>query len=512
MRKVIEADYDQLFLLPLSLDEMLERDHPARFIREFVSEELEGSLDLKMPGHLGGTVYSPTLLLRAWVYGYFQKIRSCRAMENACINDIGAVWLTGNTKPDHNTLWRFWRDNKKAIGGVFKKTVQVALKAELVGLALQAVDGTKIQAVVSGRRGYSLEQNQQLLGLVEQAIRDQERGIEATISRDSNTPRVKLPKTLQGKQELKQKIREAMEEIRREERKHCHPHEPEARRVKLDERNRFGHNAQVAVDAKERIIVGAEVVPAESDAGQLLPMIEQARQQTGATPPTLADGGYSTGETLRQAQEAGLEVVMPLPSSSQNKDQNPYHASMFVYDKERDAVVCPQGKELAFSRERVKNGTRYRVYRSSAVCRQCPVKDLCTKSRHGRCIDLSANHEAIERHRQKMSTEPMRELYRLRSQIVEPVFAHIKEHGKFRRWTVRGLENVRGQWQMLCATWNLGRLYKHWKTRRGTPGPASCVPKKGLAGQFLKPSSALGRFCQKSMTPIWPEPAFMLAA
>jgi transposase len=97
----------------------------------------------------GRPSYAADLLLKVWLYGYFHKIRATRPLEKACMNDIGLLWLTGLEKPDHNTLWRFWRDNKKAIRRVFKETLQMAAKAKLTGLILHAVDGTKIETAAS---------------------------------------------------------------------------------------------------------------------------------------------------------------------------------------------------------------------------------------------------------------------------------------------------------------------------------------------------------------------------
>jgi len=153
MSRVIRANYEQRYLLPPSVNDWVPVDHPARFIRDFVD-----ALDLKELGFVipegmdGRSAYASDLLLKVWLHGYFHKIRSTRGLEKACYDSISMVWLTGNEHPDHNTLWRFWRSNRHALKGVFRSSVKVAVKNEMVSLALQAVDGTKIAAQVSTAR------------------------------------------------------------------------------------------------------------------------------------------------------------------------------------------------------------------------------------------------------------------------------------------------------------------------------------------------------------------------
>ncbi len=463
MRRGIRANYQQKYLLPPSIEEWIGAEHPARFIREFVD-----GLDLAAMGFgkarslEGGRYYTDELLIKVWVYGYFRKIRSSRRLEEGCSQDIGMIWLCGDQRPDHNTLWRFWQDNRKALRQVYTKTVQVALKLKLVGLVLQAVDGTKIQAVCSGRKVYDEKSLRRLLEAVEKEVGKVEKEIEEG---QKDLVGAVLPQELSSQEELREKIKGALEQIEQEGRGHCHPQELEARRMESDGRNRFSYNAQVVVDSKAQVIVAAHVVSDETDHRQLVPMIQKAKEQTGATPPTLADGGYASSEQFAAATENQLEVMTPLPSSWQNTEDKPYHSSRFRHQAERDVVICPENREIPFQRVRIKNGSQVRVYRSAAICKDCPVRSLCTKDRHGRTIDIGPNHQALIDHRNKMTDPQKIDQLKKRGGMVEPVFAQIKENGRFRRWTVRGLSNVKTQWSLLCAAWNLQVIFRLWRSQ-----------------------------------------------
>jgi len=153
MGRMIRADYDQMLLLPPRVDDWIAAAHPARLIRDFVDALDLGQLGFAVPeARAGRPAYAPDLLLKVWLCGYFHRLRSTRSLEKACCDSIALIWLTGNHPPDHNTLWRFWRTNKGALPGLFKKSVHVAVASDLVSLARQAVDGTKIAAQVRTAR------------------------------------------------------------------------------------------------------------------------------------------------------------------------------------------------------------------------------------------------------------------------------------------------------------------------------------------------------------------------
>ena len=156
MAQPIAPDYGQQFLLPPSLEDWVPKDHPVRFIREFVDQQDLAKLGFAMPiSNEGRPPYAPSLLLKIWLYGYHHRLRSTRKLEAACRDQVSLLWLAGTIAPDHNSLWRFWRDNKAALRGLFKQSVQLAVKSGLVGLVLQALDGTKIQALASPQSAWN---------------------------------------------------------------------------------------------------------------------------------------------------------------------------------------------------------------------------------------------------------------------------------------------------------------------------------------------------------------------
>ena len=136
MAQPIAPDYGQQFLFPPALEDWVPVDHPARFLREFVDQLDLTALGFGLPVAVEGRPpYAPSLLLKIWLHGYFHRIRSTRKLETACREQLSLLWLTGLIQPDHNSLWRFWRDHKKALRTLFKQTVQLALQTGCVGLA-----------------------------------------------------------------------------------------------------------------------------------------------------------------------------------------------------------------------------------------------------------------------------------------------------------------------------------------------------------------------------------------
>ena len=472
MAQPITPDYGQQFLFPPALEDWVAADHPARFLREFVDQLDLPALGFAKPAAVEGRPpYAPSLLLKIWLYGYYHRIRSTRKLETACREHLSLLWLTGLIQPDHNSLWRFWRDNKKALRHIFKQTVQVAVRTGAVGLALQALDGTKIQAACSGPKGWRKEYMEKLLIQLDTALDEIELKV-VEENAEVESPGYRLPAGLAERQALREEIKQGLAQLQADGRSHYHPVEPEARRMKVGDTNRYAYNAQAVTDEKEGLIVACEATRQETDNGQLVPMIEQARENLGGTAQntaTLADTGYGAGADLQAAAEKGLNVLVP-PAEGKPAHDNPYAAQHFHYAVPARTVTCPQGRSLDYEGHTTKRGQR--VERHRCHCRDCPVRAQCTGDPKGRQIEVWPHREEVQAMRRRLQDPDARALWEQRARIIEPRFGQIKQHDGFRRWTVWGWEGVKTQWTMVCATLNLRILYRHWQAGRA-PGKES---------------------------------------
>ena len=464
MSQEIRADYGQMDLLPQSVEDWVELNHPARFLRAFVDE-----LNLEQLGFEGRKSaegrpsYANDLLLKVWLYGYLTRIRSTRELERACREHMSLLWLTGRHAPDHNTLWRFFRENRRALREVFRAGVRVAAEQGLVGMVCHAVDGTKIRAVASSRTVEHRNQLERALEEVEASIVAMEAAIEKAEGEEAGDYR--LPERLQKAEELKQAIVESLGRMQSLQRDHLHPQEPEARVMKCEGRTDPAYNAQAVADDKVGIIVAENAVNDETDYRQLTPMVEEVKANLGeVAKETVADGQYGTVQQLTEAEAQGYEVLTAPGSEHGGDKRGEYAAEKFQYDGEHEQVICPRGERLKFGGMKKKSGARVavRAYYCQ-VYRDCPVRELCGAGKKGRRIEISPQRAARDRQREKRKDPAMKALLRRRKAIIEPVFATIKQAMGFRRWTVRGLENVRTQWALLCTALNLKKLYQYWR-------------------------------------------------
>lgn len=499
MAHLIDADYSQEFLLPPSLEDWVGPGHPARFIREFVEAVDLREMEISWArGEKGRPAYAADLLLKVWLYGYFERIRSSRKLEKACRDHIGFIWLAGMHAPDHNTLNSFFRANKRGIRNLFKKTVRVAVEADMVGFVLHAVDGTKIAARVANRGGWHKKKLLRLLEKLECELGELEKQIEENSV--CNAVSDALPQELEERQALREKVRGALKQLEDAGQEHLHPADEDARVMQCKEqsRNAFAYNGQAVADEQAGIVVACEATTDCNDERQLNAMLDKVEEQAGRRAErTLADTGYATGPEFEQAEKKERDVVVALPQVMRPNPDKPYAASNFTYDKERDLVICPLGEELTFHGARYRKERGYHLRRYQCANTGCPHRAQCTNSKTGRTVDVNQYYEVIKRQRDKQQLPAVRADLKKRGYLIEPVFAFIKQHLGFRRFTVSGLDNVQAQWALVCATYNLHKLFKHWRSGKKSTHIPGQTPRPGLPSA----SKGLRRLQQADIRP-----------
>lgn len=482
----IKADYIQGMLLPIFIDDFISEDHPARFISEFVDELNLDEIGIKISKNaIGRPAYEESMLLKIWIYGYYKNIRSTRKLEVACKEQIPLLWISGMNYPDHSTLGNFSQENREVIKKLFKENVRLAMKANLVGLVLQALDGTKLQADVSKKKTFSRADVELVLEVLEEKVKDYGEEVDKNIDEEAweyNIPKKLkkkesrkewIEKEIEGLSEIKRlktkdKLEKDLKELEEKETNYLNRTDIDSRMMKNGNKKEFCLNAQAVRDNKYGIITAIDITQEGSDNHELVTMLDQGKENTGkAADNNLVDGGYFSGKEIKEAIEKTYNVLMNIPKENKIKNQdrnNEFHQCNFSYNEEENYYICPRNGILEFKRRKKSKDKDYEVdlYHCTSY-KTCPVRLECSKDKRGRSLEISPYKKYVDEQIKKQEDPANKALLKKRKEIIEPLFGDIKHNMGFRRWTWRGLENIKAQWSLICMTVNLKIMYKFWR-------------------------------------------------
>ena len=301
--------------MPERLEDYVSEDAPVRFIDGYV----EG-LDFKALGFgkavvakTGRKPYDPACLLKLYIYGYLNRIRSSRRLESECHRNLEVLWLMGKLKPDHKTISDFRKDNRKALVALFKEFNVLCRQLNLFGGELAAIDGSKFKALNRPDGNYNASRLAKALERVEKGI---ERYLEALDQTDREQEAAKeatkvgeIGKKLAALRERQEALREIQKELESGEVDQVSLNDPDSRAMK---KVKVGYNTQSAVDSKHDLIVAQEVPQDANDFGQLANMAQAAKEALEQEElKVVADSGFEAADPLEECERSGIEAIVP---------------------------------------------------------------------------------------------------------------------------------------------------------------------------------------------------------
>ncbi len=460
MKFIPGTDRTQINLFPVSLDESISQDNETRLIDLFVDSLPLDKYGFKTEFYENGRpCYHPRVLLKLYIYGYMNKVRSSRDLEKECKRNIEVMWLLNQRQPDHNTISNFRRDNRKAISKVFRATVKIAKHFNLIGGKLIAGDSTKYRAQNSKKNNYNQGKVNRHLEYIDKKLAAYN---EELSKNDGDKQREQELKTEIIKHEKhKDKYKKIEKQIRDSGQEQVSTSDTDSRQMII--RNNItevAYNVQTTVDSKYNLPLDYKVTN-HNDSKAMGNMLQRAKSILGTNSFTaLYDKGYHTGSEFKTAHDLGVEVLVAvpgIPSSSQAPDPR-YNVANFVYDTKNDCYICPEGETLK------SNGTwfkgknySFKQYKSKA-CQKCLNRPLCTRSKqHGKLVQRSEYTPYIERNKQNV--ENNKDTYRRRQAIVEHPYGTIKRQWGFSYiLTKQGINRAASDVGLMFIAYNLRRI------------------------------------------------------
>ncbi|WP_300435429.1 IS1182 family transposase [Christiangramia sp.] len=459
MKFIQGTDRRQASLFPVTLDDIIEQDNTVRAIDIFVNSLELAQLGFKADfGENGRPAYSPATLLKLYIYGYMNKVRSSRQLEKECKRNIELMWLLEGLTPDHNTINNFRRDNPKAIKKVFRATVSIARNFGLIGGILIAGDSTKLRAQNSKKNNYNQKKIQRQLEYIDKKLQQYN---ELLAEEDGDTNRNEIQKEINKHSRRRKNYKQLQEQLKISKEEQISTSDPESRQI-LIRRNitEVAYNIQSTVDAKHCIPIDYKVTN-QGDRKAMGNMLLRAKSILGTSDFTaLYDKGYHSGSQFMIANKLGIDTLVAIPAPvSATPAPDPYYVrENFKYNDKTDTYTCPEGNLMKSNGSRYLHSSgefRYKLYKTPA-CKACKVMELCTKSKKGRSIQRSEYRAYLEANEKRVLQS--KETYKRRQAIVEHPFGTIK-----RQW---GFDHVMTKKTKARASADIGLIFIAYNLKR----------------------------------------------
>lgn len=439
----------------MDFESCLGPDSWARIVDMFVDILPMGELGFRdVLNNEGRPPYRSSDMLKLYLYGYKNKLRSSRQLEHACKVNLEVIWLLKGLRPSARKVAYFRKDNPKAFKQAFRYFVGLLKDWELIDGQTIAIDSFKIRAQNALKNNFNQNKIDRHIEYIDNKILEYQQQLNAG---DGDPETENIQDKIAYQESKKEKYRNIEKQLRQSGERQISLTDPDARSVVLH-RNivNVGYNVQAGCDAKHKLFVNNDT-GSVNDTHALSPMALDAKELLGVeNMNTLTDKGYTTGKHLQICTKNG---ITPYSSPKEHSSQHNglYPMVDFRYDREMDSYTCPDGQILETNATVYdKAGHKVKHYKNRQACKICPVRHLCTTNKNGRFIERSIYQEALEENQKRVEENP--QYYRLRQQVTEHQFGTIKRQWGFTFTLMKGKQNVLSEVNLIMICYNLRRL------------------------------------------------------
>jgi transposase len=464
------TDRTQLNMFPQSFDEMVQADNPVRIVDLFVDrfDFVQLGFNHAIAGGDGRPPYSPADLMKLYLYGYLNRIRSSRKLEKECERNIELIWLMKGLRPGFRTIAGFRSQHSVEIKNFFRQFVALLQGWDLIEGKLIAIDGSKFRAVNARKNNFNEKKIERQLAYIDEKINQYMTQLDTHDHAEQGDRKldVKNLKSKIEKQQVRRKKYEALrEQLKQSGEEQVSTTDQDARSMPINsQRVDVSYNVQTAVDEKNKLLLHFENTNV-NDRKALAGFAIEAKNILGKESiEVLADKGYHNGEQLDHCTKENINTYVAVPDAPRNCEvpTQDYYGEKFIYDREKDCYTCPQGHTLITNARWYPkgNGSKYenlvKHYKTTA-CKTCLVKSNCTRNKNGRLIERSQYAAATQANAERVKRE--KEKYSLRQQIVEHPFGTIKRQWGFDYLLLKGLRKNEAEFGLIFTVYNLRRIF-----------------------------------------------------
>lgn len=449
-------DRGQAALLPAAVEDYVAADAPVRVIDAFVDGlDVRGlGFGRSVPAATGRPAYDPRDLLKLYVYGYLNEVRSSRRLERECARNVEVMWLLRRLAPDFKTIADFRRDNGGAIVGACRAFVLFCRDQGLFTARLVALDGSKFRAVASAKRIMGRREIAEETARLDRRVAAYLADLDDSDAREPDDAPNATAAAIAALKARRAELDGLAATLDAEERNTLVAGEPDARPMgKGPGRKPPSYNVQTAVDTQTGLIVHHEVTTEATDNRLLHPMAKATKEALGADQLTVvADAGYSNGADAAACEDDGITPCVPANRAVNNRgDGTLFDRSAFVYRPDTDTYRCPAGRTLV--RKQIMRRDNCVLY-AAQDCSGCALKPRCTTAAR-RFLTRHFHEDALSRMNARIEADPG--LMRQRRCAAEHPFGTIKRMTAGGRFLTRGLTKVKAEAALSVLAYNVLR-------------------------------------------------------